>query len=282
MRIGSIEAGGTKFVCSVANQNLEVLKQISIPTKSPTETIQEVIEFFTKYPVDAIGVGAFGPIELDTKKDNYATILNTPKLLWIGFNYLEGLKPLGVPVFVTTDVNAAAYGEYVFDGKISSCTYFTVGTGVGGGFVLDGKIINGINHPEMGHIMIKRHKDDNYKGYCVYHDDCLEGLACGPSIEARSGVLGSELSKDHEIFDYIAYYLAQAAYNVTLIQAPERIIIGGGVLKNETLIDKVKYEFKKMLNDYVQIADLNSYIITPKLKDNAGTYGCLAFAKDQF
>ena len=281
MKIGSIEAGGTKFVCSRANENLEILEKISIPTTTPEDTINKVIEFFTKYPVEAIGVGAFGPIELDLKKDNYATILSTPKLLWKGFNYREGLKLLGVPIYVTTDVNAAAYGEYVYDGLINSCTYFTVGTGIGGGFVLDGKIINGVNHPEMGHIMVRRHENDTYKGYCVYHNDCLEGLACGPSIEARSGISGDKLNKDHEIFDFIAYYLAQAVYNITLIQSPERIIIGGGVFKNETLIEKVKIEFKRMMNDYVQIEDLDSYIMTPKLKDNSGIYGCLAFAKDQ-
>ena len=281
MKIGSIEAGGTKFVCSRANENLEILEKISIPTTTPEDTINKVIEFFTKYPVEAIGVGAFGPIELDLKKDNYATILSTPKLLWKGFNYRVGLKPLGVPIYVTTDVNAAAYGEYVYDGLINSCTYFTVGTGIGGGFVLDGKIINGVNHPEMGHIMVRRHENDTYIGYCVYHNDCLEGLACGPSIEARGGISGDKLNKDHEIFDFIAYYLAQAVYNITLIQSPERIIIGGGVFKNETLIEKVKIEFKRMMNDYVQIEDLDSYIMTPKLKDNSGIYGCLAFAKDQ-
>ena len=276
---GSIEAGGTKFVCAIGDEKLNILERIEIPTKTPEETLPKVIEFFQTHPVQALTVGSFGPIDVDEQSQNYGSIQATPKVAWKGFNYLEALATLNVPLYITTDVNAAAYGEYIADENIKSCTYFTVGTGVGAGYVKDGNIINGVNHPEMGHMIVKKHPEDTYPGYCIFHQDCLEGLACGPTIYERTKVEGQALPFDHVVFDYIAYYLAQAAYNITLIQSPEKIIFGGGVSQKTQLIEKVRTEFAKLMGGYIEIENLDTYITTPLLNNNAGTIGCLALAK---
>lgn len=277
--LGAIEAGGTKFVCAVAKNDLEILQRIEIPTESPEETMPKVMAFFEENPVEAIGIGSFGPIDVDEASAHYGTIGNTPKQAWQSFNYLEALSSLEIPIYITTDVNAAAYGEYIADGSLASCTYFTVGTGVGGGHVSKGEILNGLSHPEMGHMVMKKHPDDDYEGYCLFHADCLEGLACGPSIFERTAIKGQDLDKDHAVFDYLAYYLAQAAHNITLIQSPEKIIFGGGVSKKPDLIEKIRKEYQKLMADYVQVSDLERYIVCPILGDNAGSFGCLALAK---
>lgn len=279
MMYGSIEAGGTKFVCAVGNKDLEIIHRIEFETTIPSETMKEVIDFFTKHKVSAIGVGSFGPIDINPKSKTYGFITNTPKIPWQDFDFLGSLSVLDVPLAWTTDVNASAYGEYISDGTIDSCTYFTFGTGVGAGLINNGAIYSGVNHLEMGHMVIKRNILDKYPGYCIYHGDCLEGLASGPSIEARIGTKAQNIDADHEVFDFVAQYIAQAALNTTLSHSPERIILGGGVMQKEGLIDKVRNEFKVILNDYVDIKDIDSYLMLPKLGNNAGTVGCLALAR---
>lgn len=281
MKLGSIEAGGTKFVCAIGNEKYEVLERIEIPTTTPAETMSTVIGFFRNHHVDALGIGTFGPVELNETKKDFGTILKTPKIAWEGFSFLKALEMFDIPIAITTDVNASAYGEYIYDESINSCTYFTIGTGVGGGYVHNGEIINGRHHPEMGHMSIRKHPFDTFEGGCAFHKDCLEGLASGPTIEARTKIKGQELKEAHPVFDYIAYYIAQAAYNVSLIQAPERIILGGGVMEKPQLIDKVRIEYNKLMNSYIDTGDLEALIITPKLKNNAATVGCFALAKKE-
>ncbi|MBG9982354.1 ROK family protein [Aerococcaceae bacterium DSM 111020] len=280
---GAIEAGGTKFVCSIGDDEHNIGEQISLPTSTPEETMPEVVAFFKPYidKMKAIGIGSFGPIDIQEDTPTYGHFTNTPKVAWQGFDFVGYVKTElnDIPVAWTTDVNAAAYGELT-QSPGNSLVYFTVGTGLGGGAIQNGQFIGGINHAEMGHILIRKHPNDSYEGYCIYHGDCLEGLACGPTIEARYGIKGQDLSEDHEVWDFIAYYLAQAAMITDLTLAPQRIVFGGGVLKQPQLIGKIRSEFERLLKDYRPTPPLDEYIITPILGDNAATIGCLAMAKE--
>lgn len=285
MLYGSIEAGGTKFVCAIGNEDLEIVERVSYPTTTPEETMSSVIEFFSQYQEElvAIGVGSFGPIDIHKDSETYGYITSTPKLAWQNFDFVGTLKKsFDVPVAWTTDVNAAAYGEYVFgNGKgLSSVVYYTIGTGVGGGALQDGRFIEGFSHPEMGHMMIVPHSDDDFKGNCPFHGNCLEGMAAGPAIEKRSGRKGQDIPADDPIWEIEAEYIAQCAYNTTLMLSPDVIIFGGGVMKQRHMVEKVHQAFKRLLNNYVKTPSLDKYIVTPALEDNAGTLGCLALAKN--
>lgn len=283
---GSIEAGGTKFVCAVATNELEIMKRESFPTTTPEETMEMVLNFFIPYKdsLKGIGIGSFGPIDIHHESPTYGYITSTPKLGWKNFDFVGTIKEVfPIPIAWTTDVNAAAYGEYVFgNGKgHSSVVYYTIGTGIGGGALQYGRFIQGFSHPEMGHMLVSRHMKDDYEGNCPFHRNCLEGMASGPAIEKRSGRKGQELEDEDSQWELEAYYLAQCAYNTTLIFSPDIIIFGGGVMKRHQVLDKMKVFFKQLLNDYIEVPDLDYYLVTPKLEDNAGTYGCLALAKEQ-
>lgn len=282
---GSIEAGGTKFVCAVGNDELEIIERASFPTTEPEETMAQVVSFFKKYEkeLQSIGVGSFGPIDIHRESETYGYITSTPKLAWQNFNFVGSLKKqFNLPVAFTTDVNAACYGEYVKghgDG-LTSVVYYTIGTGVGGGAVQKGMLIEGFSHPEMGHMLIRRHKADTFEGACPFHNDCLEGMAAGPAIEKRLGKKGQELSENDPFWHIEAEYIAQCAYNTTLMFSPDIIIFGGGVMAQEHLLKKVRQAFRKLMSDYVKVPELDQYIVTPKLQNNAGTIGCLALAKE--
>ena len=284
MLYGSIEAGGTKFVCAVGNEKLEILERVSFPTTTPEETMPQVIAFFNQYKDDlaAIGVGSFGPIDIRQTSDTYGYITSTPKLAWQNYNFLGAMKAaFDIPMSWTTDVNAAAYGEYAFgngQGK-SSVVYYTIGTGVGAGALQDGKFIEGFSHPEMGHMLVVPHKDDHFEGACPFHGNCLEGMAAGPAVEKRNGRKGQDIPQDDPFWEIEAEYIAQCAYNTTLMFSPEVIIFGGGVMKQRHMVEKVHAAFTRIMQGYVATPAIEEYIVTPALEDNAGTIGCLALAE---
>lgn len=283
--LGSIEAGGTKFVCAIGNEQLEIIERVSFPTTTPEETMHLVIDFFKNYELKAIGIGSFGPIDIQKTSNTYGHITSTPKLAWQNYDFVGTMKQgFDVPIAFTTDVNAAAYGEYVAGSGagLSSCVYYTIGTGVGAGAIQKGHFIEGFSHPEMGHMIVKKHLDDPFKGSCPFHSDCLEGVAAGPAIEKRAGKKGQHLKSEDPIWDLEAYYIAQAAYNTTLMLSPDVIIFGGGVMKQRHMLAKVHREFKQLINGYVKTPPLEQYIVTPKLDDDPGTIGCLALAKKEF
>lgn len=282
---GSIEAGGTKFVCAVADESLEIIDRVSFPTTTPEETMELVIQFFKGYQdkLEGIGIGSFGPIDIHRNSPTYGFITSTPKLLWQNFDFVGTMKKhFSLPIAWTTDVNAAAYGEYVFGkGKgLSSVVYYTIGTGVGGGAIQEGRFVEGFSHPEMGHMMVVPHKNDSFTGNCPFHGKCLEGMTAGPAIEKRTGKKGQDISPDDELWDMLAYYIAQCAYNTTLMLSPDVIIFGGGVMKQRHMLKKVHQAFEDLMQSYVKTPDLTNYIVTPELEDNAGTIGCLALAKE--
>lgn len=283
MLIGAIEAGGTKFVCSILNESNETVDKCIVTTKKPAETLNEAANFFGGHNIESLGVGAFGPIDLNVKSNTYGMIKNTPKKDWKNFPLLEELKKmLKVPVALDTDVNAACLGEFRFGAAqdVDSAMYITIGTGVGAGFVKDNQIFKGFSHPEMGHIKVKRIADDTFPGVCPYHDDCIEGLVSGPAIEKRVGVKGKDIDKNDAVWETIAYYIAQALVNYTLVLCPERIIIGGGVMKQSHLYPLIRKEFARILNDYIEIDDVEKYITEPLMNDNQGVIGAAALARD--
>lgn len=284
MILGAIEAGGTKFVLAVGNEKGEITEKISIPTRTPEETMPEIYDFFKKRDISALGIGCFGPLELNKDKENYGYITSTPKLAWADYDILGNLKKnLNVPVEISTDVSGAALGEITFGDyeKENTLLYITVGTGIGGGYVIDGKIHNGMLHPEMGHILVTKNPKDTYKGACPYHSNCLEGLAAGPANEGRTGMKGIDIPDDHESFDFIAEYMAEALMSYILVLSPTKIILGGGVMGRTHMLPKIRRILDEKLNGYIktdQLSDLDNYIVTPSLGTESGIRGALALA----
>jgi len=282
--IGAIEAGGTKFVCAVSDDDLNIIEKITILTTYPEETFDNIFDFFDQYELEAIGIGSFGPIDVNQYSDTYGYITSTPKRLWRNINFLGVFKKrYNIPIGWNTDVNAAALGEISFGaakGK-SSCVYITVGTGIGGGAVVNQELLTGYGHPEMGHLLIPRHENDTYKGICDYHKDCLEGLAAGPAIEKRFGIKAENLPEDHEAWEIEAHYLAHAAMAYTLILSPDCIIFGGGVMNQRHLLDLVKVKFLELLSDYVSLPSIDEYIIPTGLESDSGIVGSLLLGKLQ-
>lgn len=279
--LGAIEAGGTKFVCAVGDHLGNITDRVQIPTTVPEETMKEVMAFFQKYPVEAIGIGSFGPIDVNTESPTYGYITSTPKTAWRDFPFVQTLKEaFPVPVGFNTDVNAAALGEATLGAAkgLDSCLYITVGTGIGAGAIVEGKLLQGLSHPEMGHILVRRHPADTYKGKCPYHHDCLEGLAAGPGIEERWGEKGVGLAERTEVWDLEGYYIAQALMQYILILSPKKIILGGGVMNQEQVFPFIYKHLTELVNEYVALPELSSYIVRPGLGENAGITGSLLLA----
>ena len=284
--MAAVEAGGTKFNCGLGDENGNIIDQVSIPTTTPEETMKKVIEYFKDKKFDVMGVGSFGPIDPIKGSKTYGHITKTPKAYWSDYNLIGELKKhFDVPMEFDTDVNGAALAEAWWGaGKgFKNVMYITVGTGIGAGATVDGKMLQGLTHPEMGHISVKRHPEDAFEGTCSFHGDCLEGMAAGPAIEKRWGKKGIELAEDNRVWEMVAYYLSQALVNYILILSPEKIIMGGGVMKQKQLFPLIHKNVKEMLNGYVDkkeiLEDIENYIIYPGLGDYAGFIGSFALGK---
>ncbi|UOQ48513.1 ROK family protein [Gracilibacillus caseinilyticus] len=286
MKLGGIEAGGTKFVLAIGDEHGEIFEKTVIPTEHPEITVPKVIMFFEGKGIERLGLGGFGPIDINQESKSYGQIQNSPKTDWIGYPLGAILKDkLGVEVMIDTDVNVAAMSEVKWGNAkdVDSCLYITVGTGIGAGAYFNGQTLKGLSHPEMGHIKVARHPDDNYEGTCPYHHDCLEGIAAGPSLEKRWGKKGHELAENEKVWEMEAFYLAQALTNYIYILSPERIIMGGGVMKQQQLFPLVRKKVLEMLNEYVSSphlteAEIDQYIVPPGLTDEAGIKGALYLA----
>ena len=288
MRIGALEAGGTKMVCAIGNEKGEIFEKISIPTKTPETTMPEMIQWFKAKKIEALGIGCFGPIDPDKDSPTYGYITSTPKLAWKDSNIVGAFEEcLCCPVGFDTDVNGSALGEVTFGqakGK-KNIVYLTVGTGIGAGVYAEGKLLHGMLHPEAGHILMRRREDDHYEGKCPYHKTCLEGLAAGPAIEERWGKKGIELQDRDEVWDLEAYYLAQALTDYILILAPQLIILGGGVMHQEQLFTRIRSYVKEMLNGYIktkELEDIDHYIVPASLHDDQGIMGALELGRRAF
>ena len=285
---GAIEAGGTKFVCAVGTGPEDLSELHRFSTTSPEETIGQAIEYFKRQPetLKGIGIASFGPVDPNPVSDTYGYITSTPKPGWQDTDLVGAVqRALGVPVGFDTDVNGAALSEARWGAAkdVGSCVYFTVGTGFGGGAIVNGKTIQGLIHPEMGHMMLPRAEGDNYKGYCPFHGACLEGMATGPALKDRWGVPAETLSPEHKAWEYEAHYLAMAVINTALIVSPERIIMGGGVMHQKHLFPMIRTRVKETLNGYVDspviTENIDSYIVPPGLGDRAGALGAIILAE---
>ena len=248
---GSLEAGGTKMVCAIGDEQGNILERVSIPTREPETTMPAIIDFFKNKGICALGIGCFGPIDLDKKSETYGYITTTPKLAWRNYDIVGACKKeLGVPVGFDTDVNGSALGEATWGctKDLDNSIYITVGTVIGVGVIIDKKPYHGMIHPEGGHIFLARHPQDPMeRGVCPYHELCLEGLASGPSIQARWGKPGVELADRKEVWELEAYYLAQAICSYIMILSPERIIVGGGVAHQEQMMPLIRAEVLRQM-----------------------------------
>ena len=290
---GGIEAGGTKFVCAVGTGPDDLRDEIRFPTTTPDETIGQAVAYFKEQadqePLAAIGIASFGPVDPDPKSDTWGYITTTPKPNWHNVEFATVLqRELGVPVGFDTDVNGAALGEHrwgVGQG-LDNFIYLTIGTGIGGGAMVNGQLVHGLLHPEMGHFLLPPRSDDPAPdGFCPYHGHCLEGMANGPAIEKRWGQKAETLAEDHPAWELEAHYLAVGLENLICVYSPQRIIMGGGVMEQEQIFPMLREKVLGLLNGYVQspniLEQIDSYIVPPGLGNKAGILGAIALAQDQ-
>ncbi|CRH92898.1 fructokinase ScrK [Streptococcus dysgalactiae] len=283
---GSIEAGGTKFVCAVGDEEYTVVDKTQFPTTTPEETIAQTIAYFKAFEADLAGIaiGSFGPIDIDPSSETYGYITTTPKLGWANVDLLGQLSTaFEIPFDVTTDVNSSAYGEALARPGVESLVYYTIGTGIGAGAIQKGEFVGGLGHTEAGHTYVMAHPEDvehGFLGVCPFHKGCLEGMASGPSLEARTGTRGELIEQDASVWDVQAFYIAQAALQATMLYRPQVIVFGGGVMAQDHMVMRVHEKFKTLLNDYLPVPDLPDYIVTPAVADNgSATLGNFALAK---
>jgi len=289
---GGIEAGGTKFVCAVASAPDDFRDEIRFPTTTPDETLAQAVDFFRAHhartPLTAIGVSCFGPIDPDPASPTFGYVTTTPKPHWAHTDVVGRLHTaLNVPVGFDTDVNGAALGEHRWGAAhgLDTFVYLTIGTGLGGGGMVNGRLLHGLMHSEMGHMRVPHDLTrDPYPGQCTYHGDCWEGLACGPAIEGRWQTKGQHLGVDHPAWALEAHYLALGVVNIIMMLSPQRIIMGGGVMDQQQIFPMLHKEVQSLLNGYVQkpeiLEHIDQYIVPPGLGNRAGVLGAVALAMD--
>lgn len=295
MYIG-IELGGTKVIVAAGRSPDSLSPLIRLPTTDPQATLQRILAAMRDLEdrhgaCTAIGVAAFGPLRLDARAADYGSILDTPKAPWRDVNLLAPLRAAypDVPLVLDTDVNGAALAEARWGAGqgLDAFAYVTVGTGVGAGLFVHGRPVHGLLHPEAGHMLVRRDPGtDPFTGSCPWHRDCLEGLACGPSVEQRLGTKGEFVADDHPVWAQVGGYLGQLFHNLTVIAAPQKIIVGGGVGLKLAVLESSRRAFLDHLGGYYRdIPDLvaaRGMIVPAALADRAGVLGAIALADAAF
>lgn len=288
---GGIEAGGTKFVCMVASGPEDIVAETRFPTTTPEETIQRAVDFFKPYTLSAVGIGTFGPVDLDLHSPTYGFITSTPKKGWRQADLRGSVaRALNVPVAFDTDVNAAAFGEQYWvpeNRGLEPFLYITVGTGIGVGVLVNGKPLHGLIHPEAGHYRIPHDwKEDPFPGICPFHGDCLEGLASGPAIARRWGQPAETLPADHPAWNLETNYAALALANLIYSFSPRKIVVGGGVFQSPGLLEAVRQKVQHYLNGYIQstliLESIDQFIVPPSLGSRSGVLGAIGMAVEIF
>lgn len=297
MRIyGGIEAGGTKFVCAIGSGPDDILAEVRFPTTDPDETLGRAIDFFrqhmikTRQRLDGIGIGCFGPLDLNPGSADFGKITTTPKAGWRFTSVRDTIeRGTATPVVMDTDVNTAALGEGFWGNArdLRDYVYMTIGTGIGGGLIAGGKPHHGLIHPEMGHVRIPHDRTaDPFDGICPFHGDCFEGLASGPAIQARTQQSPETLPGYHPVWDLEAEYISQAAANLVCTLSPQRIILGGGVMQQAQLFPMIRLRVQHILNGYVNAPEIleaiDQFIVPPGLGQQAGVLGAIALARQSF
>ncbi|MFP4072618.1 MAG: ROK family protein [Actinomycetota bacterium] len=278
---GAVEMGGTKTDVTVGTSLDDLAEPTRIPTTDPDGTLQRICRYFEDHDVSAVGVASFGPLELDRRSSRYGQMLTTPKPGWTGAQVYQQLADgIGAPIFLDTDVNGSALGEGRWGAAqgMSYYVYVTVGTGVGAGVVIAGETISGgTGHPEVGHIVVSRHPDETHEGSCPYHGDCLEGMAAGPSLEARFG-RPETWAGNEKVTEFAVHYLAQGMVNLHYTVTPERIVVGGGVSKLPGFHERLRIRAKTLIAGYPKTPDMDLLIAPPGLGDRSGLAGALILA----
>ena len=286
-----IEAGGTKWVVAVGKAPDQIIALERFPTTKPDETMAQAIAFLRQFNgLRAIGVGSFGPLDLHVNSPTYGFITTTPKPHWQNTDVVGPLRAaFNVAVGFDTDVNAAALGERRWGAaqNLDTFVYLTIGTGIGGGAIVNGQLLHGALHPEMGHMLMRRDAArDPFAGGCPFHGACWEGLAAGSALEKRWGARAETLPDEHPAWALEAHYLAQGLVNLTYALSPQRFILGGGVMHQPQMFSLVRQEVQQMVNGYLQtpqlLAALDDYIVPPGLGDRAGVLGSIALAEQAF
>ncbi|SRR5690554_4831616 len=286
---GGIEAGGTKFVCGLADASGRLLDEVRFPTTNPEQTLARAIEYFRPYSetgrLVAVGIGSFGPIDPNPDSPTYGFITSTPKPGWQQTDFAGAIaRALDTPVAFDTDTNAAGEGEHRWGAArdLDTFLYLTVGTGIGGGGMARGRRLRGLVHPEMGHVIVPRVAGDDFPGICPFHGDCLEGMVSGPALKARVGRSAEEVAGDDPLWQIVAHYLSAAIANYVYVLSPQRIILGGGVMRRQELFALIRERVGQWLGGYVQsdlvLNRLDDYIVPPALGERAGVLGAVALA----
>lgn len=281
---GALEAGGTKMVCALGYSDGTIIDQVSIPTTTPEETMPKIIDYFKGKGIEALGVGSFGPVDVNPDSDTFGTILDTPKIAWQHYPLRKTLmESLHVSVNVDTDVNGSCLGEMTFGCAkgLDNVVYLTIGTGIGAGIAIGGQLVHGMGHPEAGHILLNRLPEDTYKGFCPFHENCFEGLAAGPAIEGRWGKKAIELSDCNEVWDMEADYIAQGLMALVLTVSPRKIILGGGVMHQTQLFPLIRKKLLEKINGYVkgkELDNIEQYVVPASLNDDQGIMGAIQLA----
>jgi fructokinase len=286
---GAIEAGGTKFNCLVGTGPDDIRAEARFATTTPADTLSQLLAFFAPYrsALAALGVGCFGPVDLDPASASWGFITSTPKPGWRHADIAGPIRQaLEVPVAFDTDVNAAAIGEGRWGAAqgLNHYIYLTIGTGIGGGGVVAGRPVHGLVHPEMGHMRLPHDRAaDPFAGVCPFHGDCFEGLASGPALRARWAAPAETLPADHPAWALEAHYVALALANLICTFSPQRLILGGGVMSGEHLFPLIRRQVLHLLNGYIQApaleTEIDYYIVPPALGPRAGVLGALALAQ---
>jgi fructokinase len=293
---GAIEGGGTKFVCAVATGPHNIIARVRLDTRTPDVTIPDAIAFVREasqgHDLAAIGVACFGPIELDQSASDYGSVTTTVKPGWAHTPILGPLREaFGVPVGFDTDVNGAALGEVRW-GAAQGCdpaVYVTVGTGIGGGVIVNGAPLHGLMHPEIGHLPIPRlplsdGRLDDFPGVCAYHGGlCFEGLASGPAVGARAGRPAEDVPDDDPLWELEAGYLAVGLATIVCTLSPRRIVVGGGVMHRGDVLRRTRERLRDVLAGYVGRPEVTvpngEYVVAPHFGQDAGLIGAIALAE---
>jgi fructokinase len=290
---GAVEGGGTKFVCMVASGPDDILEEVRFATTTPDETLEQVIAFFEPFvhqgKLAAVGLASFGPVDLQPDSPIFGSITTTPKPGWGHTDMIGKIRSaFNIPIAFEMDVNAAVFGEYFWapeNRQRDPLVYFTIGTGIGAGIIVNGQIVHGLIHPEAGHMRLPHDwQADPYAGHCPYHGDCFEGLACGPAMSARWHQPADTLPPEHDAWELEANYIAQAMTNAICMLSPRRIILGGGVMQQPHLLPRVRQKVLGLLNNYIQspgiLEHIDETIVSPALGNRSGVLGAIALARN--
>ena len=284
MLYGALEAGGTKMVCAIGDENGKIIEQISVPTVTPDKTMPAIIEYFKDKEIKALGVACFGPVDVNTASPTYGYILNTPKPAWGNYDIVGTLKKaLNCPIGFDTDVNGSLLGEVTWGSAkgLTDVVYITIGTGIGGGILSGGNVVHGMLHPEMGHMKLIPVPGDNFPGRCPFHANCFEGMASGPAINDRWGASAGKLADRDEVWELESEYIAQAVSNLIFIMSPQKVILGGGVMHQMQLFPLIRKKVIEKVSGYIDTAelrDMDSYICPAGLNDDQGIMGAVKHA----